>query len=112
MADWLIEQLRDACRDNYAKWPDSPYGQSALKSDEHAARHNGAGIHDNVKRCEGRTYDAGSAIYRRYRTALEAAVRDGAATAWRPGPGAYVWYWPVGLSADLATPDPTPQETK
>lgn len=100
MAD-LMQQLEARCRENYGKWPDSPYGQSALESDERAARHNGARVTDIVRLCEGTRYEAGSPIYRRYRRALEAAVSQGKATAWRPGTSAYVFYWPVGLSEAL-----------
>ncbi|MGB6087755.1 hypothetical protein [Parvibaculum sp.] len=101
MTDWLMQQLEAKCRENYGKWPDSPYGQSALESDERAARHNGARITDIVRLCEGVSYEAGSPIYRRYRRGLEAAVAAGKAAAWRPGASAYVFYWPIGLSAAL-----------
>ena len=100
MAD-MIRLLEIKCRENYGKWADSSYGQSALESDERAARHNGARIHDIVRMSEGARYEAGTPIYRRYRNALEAAVSAGKATAWRSGGGAYVFYWPVGLSAAL-----------
>jgi len=111
MTDWLMDQLEAKCRENYDKWPDSPYGESALLSDERAVRNNGVRIPDMVKMIEGTRYDAGTAIYRRHRTALETAVRNGRAVAWRPGPGAYVFYWPIGLSAKLASEaSPPPME--
>lgn len=101
MADWLMQQLEAKCRENYGRWPDSPYGQSALESDERGARHNGARVTDIVRLCEGARHEAGSPIYRRYRRGLETAVKAGKATAWRPGTSAYVFYWPVGLSEAL-----------
>lgn len=74
------------------------------ESDEKGARHIGVRVVDFL-RVKGVPYRSGTAIYRRARTRLERMVKDGKAVAWRPGAGAYVFYFPVGLAAELrATP--------
>lgn len=69
--------------------------------EESLARWGGFRVRDFVKAETGQSYDSSTPIYRRARTKLDRAVRNGELVDYRPGNGGYTFYWPKGLAAKL-----------
>ena len=94
----ILEQI---CRKNLTHYSGSMAARATEGGDVHCSRWFGARVRDYIKADTGWAVDTNSSTYRRARAKLERMAREGRVVAYRPGPWAYVFYWPAGLAEKL-----------